>query len=131
MVEFEEIKDEHYEDNDDGFEDEETGDEYSDVSSEADDDADISIEHETIYDRIVALKDIISASQRDVISRTLSKTFEFSKLATFVGGKTVYVMMSSILMVGIPLALSVEEERAYTEQERVFNAGQGMSEVRS
>ena len=61
MVEFEEIKDEHYED-EDGFVDEDD-DEYSDTSSVHDDD-DEGIEGESILDRVVALKDIIPQQHR-------------------------------------------------------------------
>jgi import receptor subunit TOM22 len=128
MVEFEEIKDEHYED-DDGFVDEDD-DDYSDTSSVHDnDDVDDSIDEETILDRIVALKDIIPQQQRLAVSRAISKTVSLGSMATFIGGKAVYIAMTSILMVFIPYALAVEEEKAITEQERQMQLQQGMSEV--
>ena len=129
MVEFEEIKDEHYEEND-GFEDEEEGSagDYSDVSSE-DEGQDDSVQDETILDRIVALKDIIPAHQRDTLSRSISKAYSFGSMATFIGGKAIYILITSILMLGIPYALSLEEDKMISEQERQMQLQQGMSEV--
>lgn len=129
MVEFEEIKDEHYEAND-GFEDDE-GDsegEYSEASSDADQD-DTNVQNETIIERIAALKDIIPAYQRDIVTRAVSKTYSYGYMATFIGGKALYVIITSILMVGVPFALSVEEDRMILEQERQMQVNQGMSEV--
>jgi len=129
MVEFQEIKDEHYEGQDDGFVDEDS-DAYSDVSSESDvEDDENAIHNETIFDRIAALKDIIPAQQRNAISRTLSKTFSYGSMATFIGGKAVYIIITSILMAGIPYALALEEERMVVEQEKQMQMQQGMSEV--
>jgi import receptor subunit TOM22 len=129
MVEFEEIKDEHYEEND-GFEDEDEGSD-GDYSDASDDDQihDDSVQDETIIDRIVALKDIIPANQRDAIYRSVSKAYSFGSMATFIGGKAVYIFITSILMLGIPYALSLEEDKMISEQERQMQAQQGMSEV--
>ena len=131
MVEFEEIKDEHYEEND-GFEDEEDGSDgdYSDASDD-DQGQDEDVQDETIIDRIVALKDIIPAHQRDAISRSISKAYSFGSMATFIGGKAVYILITSILMLGIPYALSLEEDKMISEQERQLQLAQGMSEVPS
>ena len=126
MVEFEEIKDEHYED-EDGFVDDDE-DEYSDTSS-VHDDEDEGIEGESILDRIVALKDIIPQQQRLAISKAVSRTVSFGSMATYIGGKAVYIAITSILMLGIPYALAVEEEKAISEQERQMQMQQGMSEV--
>ena len=130
MVEFEEIKDEHYEAHDDGFEDEDEGsdNDYSDASSEGDQD-DLDIQDETILDRITALKDVIPAHHRDAIYRTLSKAYSFGSMATFIGGKAAYIIITSVLMLGIPYALSLEEDKAISEQERQMQLQQGMSEV--
>jgi len=129
MVEFEEIKDEHYQEND-GFEDEEDGSDgdYSDASDD-DQGQDEDVQDETIIDRIVALKDIIPAHQRDAISRSISKAYSFGSMATFIGGKAVYILITSILMLGIPYALSLEEDKMISEQERQLQLAQGMSEV--
>src|SRR5277367_1123328 len=129
MVEFEEIKDEHYEEND-GFETEEDGSDgdYSDADDD-DQDLDEGVQDETIIDRILALKDIIPAHQRDAISHSVSKAYSFGSMATFIGGKAVYILITSILMLGIPYALILEEDIMISEQERQMQLQQGMSEV--
>ena len=128
MVEFEEIKDEHYQNGDDGFvdEDEASDDDYSDTSS-AHEDEDIA--DESILDRIVALKDIIPEHRRLALSHVISQTISYGSMATYIGGKAVYIAITSILMLGIPYALAVEEEKAISEQERQMQMQQGMSEV--
>jgi hypothetical protein len=50
-------------------------------------------------------------------------------MATFIGGKAVYILITSILMLGIPYALSLEEDKMISEQERQLQLAQGMSEV--
>jgi mitochondrial import receptor subunit TOM22 len=131
MVEFEEIKDEHYEENE-GFEDEDDGSdgEFSDASSEGDqDELDKGIQDETILDRISALKDIIPAHRRDAIAHTFSTISSYGQMAAFIGGKAAYIFITSVLMLGIPYALSSEEDKLISEQERQMQLQQGMSEV--
>ena len=131
MVEFEEIKDEHYEETA-GFVDEDDGTdgEFSDASSEDDqDELDNGILDETILDRIAALKDMIPAHHRDTIARTLSSASSYGKMAAFIGGKAAYIFVTSVLMLGIPYALSLEEDKLISEQERQMQLQQGMSEV--
>jgi|ERR1700736_758532 import receptor subunit TOM22 len=128
MVEFEEIKDEHYAD--DGFEDEDSDGDYSDTSSEGDNEADEpSLQDESLFDRIAALKDIIPANKRDAIARTLSKSYSYGSMATYIGGKAAYVLITSVLLLGIPYALAMEEDKLLGEQERQMQAQQSMSEV--
>jgi len=132
MVEFEEIKDEHY-DADDGFETDVSEGEFSDTSStSADDQEDSSldtIQDETLLDRIIALKDIIPATQRNKISKSLSNAYSYGSMATFIGGKAAYIIITSVLVVLVPFALANEEDRQIGEQERQMQLQQGMSEV--
>lgn len=124
MVEFEEIKDEHY--GADTVVDDE--DEWSDESDDGEDD-EKEVASETILDRIVALKDIIPARQRDAIAHTLSKTYSYGTIATYIGGNAAYVVITSVLMLGIPYALTLEEDRMISEQERQMQMSQDMSGV--
>jgi mitochondrial import receptor subunit TOM22 len=127
MVEFEEIKDEHYRDADDINDDE---DQWSDESADDDvEDDETSLQSETIMDRIAALKDIIPARQRDAIARTVSTAYSYGTMATFLGGKVMYVLITSVLMLGIPYALTLEEDRMLTEHERHLQMSQEMSGV--
>ena len=125
MVEFEEIKDEHYTGTDTAADDE---DEWSDESEEDEED-EKEIANETLFERIAALKDIIPARQRDAIARTLSKVYSYGTVATFIGGKAAYVVITSVLMLGIPYALTLEEDRMIAEQERQMQMSQDMSGV--
>src|SRR5271170_2003468 len=112
MVEFEEIKDEHFEP--EGFEDasDASDDEYSSASEaddkELDDDDDTNLQDETLLDRIKALKDIIPAQKRNSIYKSFSKAYEYGSMATFIGGKAAYIIVTSCLLVFIPFALSLE-----------------------
>jgi import receptor subunit TOM22 len=131
MVEFEEIKDEHYEAGD-GFEDDDEGSDgdYSDTSSEGDDFANPDLQDETLLDRLAALKDIIPADKRDAIARTLSKSYLYGSMATYIGGRAAYVIITSVLLLGIPYALAMEEDKVIGEQERQMQSQQVMSDVR-
>jgi mitochondrial import receptor subunit TOM22 len=125
MVEFEEIEDEHYTGAETVVDDE---DEWSDESDDGEDD-EKEIASETLIDRIVALKDIIPARQRDAIARMSSKAYSYGTIATFIGGKAAYVVITSVLMLGIPYALTLEEDRMIAEQERQMQMSQDMSGV--
>jgi len=133
MVEFEEIKDEHYQGNDDDFVTEEEGSDgdYSDTSSEgsAADDDNLEIQDESLLDRIVALKDIVPAHQRDRISRVVAKGYSYGSMATYIGGKAAYILLTSVLLLGIPFALLLDEERSISEQERQMQEMQAMNQV--
>ncbi|KAK9454452.1 mitochondrial import receptor subunit tom-22 [Dipodascopsis uninucleata] len=101
---------------------------YSDISesdSEFSDDMDDEIADETITDRIVALKDIVPPQYRPVIANAFSKTqgaLEWSL-------KAAWVITTSVLFVGAPLALltALDQEPpqdAYRSAEEVMSAGQ-------
>ena len=130
MVEFEEIKDEHYAGIAEPEENEGSDGDWSDDESSDDEAGDeSSIASETLFDRIAALKDIIPARQRDSVVRTISKAYSYGTVATFIGGKIAYVLITSILMLGIPYALTLEEDRMIAEQERQYQMSQEMSGV--
>lgn len=124
MVEFEEIKDEEDNGTHTAVDNE---DEWSDESEDGDHEKEIA--RETLIDRIAALKDIIPAKQRDAIARTLSKAYSYGTVATFIGGKAAYMVITSVLMLGIPYALTLEEDRMIAEQERQMQMSQDMSGV--
>lgn len=125
MVDFEEIKDEHYDGTDTALDDE---DEWSDESDDGDDD-EKELARETILNRIAALKHMVLAHQRDAIVYTLSKAYSYGTIPTFIGGKAAYIVITSVLMLGIPYALTLEEDRIIAEQERHRQMSQGMTEV--
>jgi import receptor subunit TOM22 len=73
---------------------------------------------ETLYERILALQDIIPASTRRSISSKVNTTTSWLKSGFFMGGKTLWVVSTSALLLGVPWALAYSEEQMIVEQER-------------
>ncbi|KAG8931895.1 mitochondrial import receptor protein [Tulasnella sp. 419] len=83
-----------------------------------------SPESESIIERISALVDIIPPKTRSNISEKVSKTFGFLKTSSKVVGNVVWVVTTSALLVGLPLALSLEDEAKIVAQEKELQAQQ-------
>lgn len=79
---------------------------------------------ENLYDRISALVDIVPPSTRHSISTKVSKAASFVKASGKVIGNIVWVVTTSALLVGLPLALSLEDEAKIVAQEREMMAQQ-------
>jgi hypothetical protein len=73
---------------------------------------------ETLYERILALQDMIPASTRRSVSSKVSTTTSWLKSGLFMGGKTLWVVSTSALLLGVPWALAYSEEQMIVEQER-------------
>lgn len=99
----------------------------SDSASDVDDDFDI--ENETVLDRIVALKDIISPQHR---SQLVSFT-ERAKQSLFSGldmsGKLLWTVTSSALLLSVPLSLAILSETQLQEMEKEMALQQSAQEV--
>lgn len=85
----------------------------SDLESESD-----FIPDETLYERISALKDIVPASTRRSISAKYETLASWTKSGLLFGGKTLWVVSTSALLLGVPWALAYSEEQMIVEQER-------------
>jgi import receptor subunit TOM22 len=86
---------------------------------------------ESLYDRLTALKDIVPPSTRHSISSTVSSTASFFKKGGKILGNIVWVVTTSALLVGLPLALSLEDEAKIVAQEKEMLAQQqGAQQVR-
>ncbi|KAG2342096.1 mitochondrial import translocase, subunit Tom22 [Suillus weaverae] len=79
---------------------------------------------ENLYDRISALVDIVPPTTRHSISTKLSKAASFVKTSGKVIGNIVWIVTTSALLVGLPLALSLEDEAKIVAQEREMMAQQ-------
>ncbi|KAH7921906.1 Tom22-domain-containing protein [Leucogyrophana mollusca] len=79
---------------------------------------------ETLYDRISALVDIVPPTTRHRISTRVSKAASFVKQSGKVVGNIVWIVTTSALLVGLPLALSLEDEAKIVAQEREMMAQQ-------
>ena len=84
---------------------------------------------ETLLERIAALKDIVPPTTRHNIATKLSASGSFLKRSGKVVGNIVWVLTTSALLVGLPMALSLEGEAAVIEQEKAMLA-QGGGQVR-
>lgn len=73
---------------------------------------------ETLYERILALQDMIPASTRRSISSKVNTTSSWLKSGLLMGGKTLWVVSTSALLLGVPWALAYSEEQMIVEQER-------------
>lgn len=102
-------------------------DQYSDISgSDTDsetDDSDGSPLDETLWERVSALRDIIPAPTRAKISSAFSTTkYGVENVALF-GGKTLWAITSSLLLLGIPFMMAVELEGQEQEKMSQLQAG--------
>lgn len=84
---------------------------------------------ETLTERLLALKDMLPPSTRRRISSGFSSTMRVVKSAGSWGGKGMWVLSTSALMVGVPWALAFVEEQQVLEMEREQRAREGAGEV--
>jgi len=85
---------------------------------------------ESLFDRITALKDIVPPTTRHSISTRVLKTASFVKRASKVVGNIVWVVTTSALLVGLPLALALEDEAKIVQQEKeMLEQQQGAQQV--
>lgn len=73
---------------------------------------------ETLYERIAALQDIIPASTRRSLASKYSTATSWVKSGIALGGKTLWVVSTSALLLGVPWALAYSEEQMMLEAER-------------
>lgn len=87
---------------------------------------------ETFYERIAALVDIVPPTTRSKISSRFASTASFIKASGKLVGNLVWIVTTSALLVGLPLALSLEDEAKIVAQEQEMLAQQqGAQQVRA
>ncbi|EIN12373.1 hypothetical protein PUNSTDRAFT_130626 [Punctularia strigosozonata HHB-11173 SS5] len=79
---------------------------------------------ESLLDRLAALVDIVPPATRHSISSKLSATGSAFRTGSKLVGNVVWVVTTSLLLVGLPLALSLEDEAMRTAQEKEMLAQQ-------
>lgn len=88
-------------------------------------------DHESLLDRISALVDIVPPSTRHSISSKIAASASFLKSGGKLAGNLVWIVTTSALLVGLPLALSLEDEAKVVAQEKEMLAQQqGAQQVR-
>jgi import receptor subunit TOM22 len=121
MVKLQEVEDEHFSEEQQGPKVEDDGDYVdtdSEISSDEDSDDDDDTFEETVYERLVALKDMIPPKHRARVSGAFNKTYSFISSGLQLGGKTLWILSTSAIMLGVPYALAVGEEQQMVEMEK-------------
>lgn len=125
MVKIQEVEDEHFNEAGPGakFTDDAEDDDYTDTDSEIseeeeEDDGDLE---ESLYDRIVALRDIIPLKQRTYILNGVARTYGWISKGLSFGGSSLWVLTTSVMVLGVPYAVAVQSDQQLAEMEKEYN----------
>ncbi|KAF9739016.1 hypothetical protein PMIN06_012114 [Paraphaeosphaeria minitans] len=121
MVKLEEVVDEEFLREQEGPHDEDDWD--TDSESDTSSIADLTPD-ETFYERVAALQDIIPAPTRRALASKYNTATSWVKSGLALGGKTLWVVSTSALLLGVPWALAYSEEQMIVEQEKMEMANQ-------
>jgi len=128
MVKLQEVEDEHFTEEQGAKLNEEDDGDYldtdSEISSDEESDEEDETLEETIYERLVALKDMVPPKHRARFSNAFNKTYSCISSGMQLGGKTLWVVSTSVMMLGVPYALAVGEEQQMVEMEKEMKAQQ-------
>lgn len=94
--------------------------------SDVDDDDDLD---ESLLDRVYALKDIVPPTYRKNLSNAASTGYSWVSAGLSLSGKTLWVVSTSALLLGVPWALAFSEEQQVQEMEREMRMQQSANEV--
>ncbi|KAA1469749.1 mitochondrial import translocase, subunit Tom22 [Dentipellis sp. KUC8613] len=86
---------------------------------------------ESFYDRVAALVDIVPPTTRHKIATRLSSTGSVIKRGGKLVGNLVWVVTTSALLIGLPLALVLEDEAKIVAQEKEMLAQQQGAQMMS
>lgn len=103
----------------------------SESDSESDFEDDFDIDNETIYERIVALKDIIPPEHRTTIVSTSENLYGFVASTLKKSGNALWILSSSLLLLGVPLSLAILSETQLQEMEREMKLQQAAQDLNS
>jgi import receptor subunit TOM22 len=93
------------------------------------DDEDEIPDEETLVDRISALRDIIPPTTRSYIASKVETTTSWIWSGTMFAGKTLWVVSTSALLLGVPYALAFAEEQQWVEMEKEMKMRESGAEV--
>lgn len=74
---------------------------------------------ETIADRIYALKDIVSPTTRETLLSGAATSASLGKSAAKLVGSAGWYLTTTAILIGLPLALAVEGEAVFAQQEKM------------
>lgn len=90
----------------------------SEVSSTISDDDDFNLADESLYDRVAALKDIVPPQTRSSLYNKYKSTTGWAWWGIQSAGSLAWLVSTSALLVGLPLALAIEDEARVVAQEK-------------
>jgi import receptor subunit TOM22 len=126
MVKLEEVEDEYFNNEQVGP----TDDEDWDTDSESDASSTVSsVEDESLFERLSALQDIIPPKQRRFLSSTFETTSSWLKSGLSVGGNTLWVLSSSVILLGVPWVMAFADDQQIMEAEKEYNLQQSANDV--
>lgn len=94
--------------------------------SEIEDD---DIENETLYDRVLALKDIIAPEKRNSILHSADTIRSYANTALTKTGALAWAVTSSALLLAVPLSLAILAESQLQEMEKEVALQQSAQDV--
>lgn len=128
MVKLEEVPDEELHARQPGPKEED--DEWdTDTDSEVSDVEDDDMLDESLFDRIAALKDMVPPTYRKSVSSAATTGYSWASKAIRFSGKTLWVVSTSALLLGVPWALAFSEEQQVQEMEREMRMQQNASQL--
>lgn len=83
-----------------------------------------SDEPETLAERLSALKDIIPPATRLSLSNSIYSGVQWTKWTGNLAGNIVWVVTTTALLIGLPMALAIEDESRVLAQEKEFQGQQ-------
>lgn len=103
---------------------------FTDTDSEvSEDEFDDDIENETLVDRLVALKDVIPPQYRSKFVSTSQSIYDSVSTGLLFGGRALWVITTSSLLLGVPLSLSIISEQQLSEMEKEMKMNQSTNEL--
>lgn len=117
MVQLIEVPDEHFEEQA-ALNAEENDDDFTDTDSEISTDSDFDPLNESFSDRLYALRDIVPPQTRAYIGGKASAVSSGVKSVLSLGGKTLWVVTSSALLIVVPWALAYAEDQQMAAMEQ-------------
>lgn len=135
MVKLTEVEDEHFQQKPSATKDDallvsdDEDDDYTDTESEISTDSYATLEEESFFERLSALKDMIPPQSRRRVTSTVSAITSFAKSTVSFGGKSLWVLSTSAFLLGVPWALAYAEEQQYVQMEREQGMIKGANEM--
>lgn len=93
------------------------------------DDEGRAVEDETLLDRFYALRDMIPPRRRAALSSSVVTGRDWVRAGLRVGGKTLWVVSTSVMMVGMTYALAFADEAQAVEAEKEMRMQQAANEI--